>query len=91
MLKTIQILKLAAGMALLAVPVSSQAAISGTKHDLSAKGWGSTELCVFCHVPHNANKTVTEAPLWNHQSTTATYTLYSGPGTMNAAVGQPGK
>lgn len=65
------------------------AGISGTKHDFSAAGYGSTQLCIFCHAPHNA-QTIPEAPLWNHQSTTATYTLYSGPGTMNAIVGQPG-
>lgn len=65
------------------------AGISGTKHDFSAAGYGSTQLCIFCHAPHNA-QTIAEAPLWNHQSTVATYTLYSGPGTMNATVGQPG-
>jgi predicted CXXCH cytochrome family protein len=65
------------------------AGILGTKHDFSAAGYGSTQLCIFCHAPHNA-QTIPEAPLWNHQSTTATYTLYSGPGTMNATVGQPG-
>jgi len=65
------------------------AGILGTKHDFSAAGYGSTQLCIFCHAPHNA-QTIPEAPLWNHQSTTATYTLYSGPGTMKATVGQPG-
>jgi predicted CXXCH cytochrome family protein len=65
------------------------AGILGTKHDFSAAGYGSTQLCVFCHAPHNA-QTIPTAPLWNHQSTNATYTLYSGPGTMNATMGQPG-
>ncbi len=56
------------------------AGITGSKHDFSGRGWGSNEICIFCHTPHNA-KTVTgyKAPLWNHQVTTATYTLYSSP------------
>jgi predicted CXXCH cytochrome family protein len=43
---------------------------------LSTKGWGTTELCKFCHIPHLA-QSVSGAPLWNHQTTAATYTLYS--------------
>jgi predicted CXXCH cytochrome family protein len=62
--------------------------ITGTKHDLSTKGWGSTELCIFCHTPHNSDKTVTDAPLWNHKVTTASFSTYTSP-TMNASVGQP--
>jgi len=61
--------------------------IVGTDHDLSSRGWGTDEICVFCHTPHNA-KSEQLAPLWNHQSTTATYTLYSSS-TLNAAPGQP--
>jgi predicted CXXCH cytochrome family protein len=80
------ILTAAAGLVL---ATQAGAGILGTKHDFSAAGYGSTQLCIFCHAPHNA-QTIPEAPLWNHQSTTATYTLYSGPGTMNATVGQPG-
>lgn len=62
------------------------ASIVGSPHDFSSRGWGSTELCVFCHTPHNAN--VTAGTLWNHALTAATYTLYSSP-TLNAVVGQP--
>ncbi len=43
----------------------------------------------MCHTPHNADTTVTDGPLWNHEVTTATYTVYSSP-TMDVAVGQPG-
>ena len=65
------------------------AAITGSGHDFSGRGWGSNEICVFCHTPHNA-KTVTgyNAPLWNHQVTTATYTLYSSP-TLDQTPVQP--
>ena len=50
--------------------------IAGTPHDLSAKGWGTTELCKFCHTPHSAQN-VAGAPLWNHQTTVVVYALYN--------------
>jgi predicted CXXCH cytochrome family protein len=76
--------------ALILLPASRPFAgsIVGTPHDLSGMGWGTNEICIFCHTPHNA-KTPQLAPLWNHASTTATYTLYSSP-TMDVPVGQPG-
>jgi predicted CXXCH cytochrome family protein len=87
-LKTL--IKLAALTALLAVPAVTQGAggITGTKHDLSAKGWGSDQICIFCHTPHNAGSS-SSGPLWNHADTTATFTLYSNA-TLNATVAQPG-
>ncbi|MGB2817380.1 MAG: hypothetical protein WBA53_08730 [Burkholderiaceae bacterium] len=75
-------------MALLTAPAASAGTIVGSNHDLSGKGYGTTQICIFCHTPHNA-LTVVGAPLWNHASSTATYTVYSSP-TMNATVGQPG-
>jgi predicted CXXCH cytochrome family protein len=63
------------------------AGIRGSGHDFSGSGWGSTEICIFCHTPHNA-KTPQLAPLWNHQSTAATYTVYSSP-TMHQTPVQP--
>jgi predicted CXXCH cytochrome family protein len=62
--------------------------IAGSKHDFSGKGWGSNEICVFCHTPHNANKTVTGSQLWNHQVSTATYAVYSSP-TLQGTPEQP--
>jgi len=67
---------------------SAMAQISGTDHDFSGRGWGSNEICVFCHAPHNTNTTVAGAPLWNHAVTTQTFTLYSSP-TLNATMSQP--
>jgi predicted CXXCH cytochrome family protein len=75
-------------LAMATLAASAALGISGTKHDLSTKGWGSTELCVFCHTPHNSDKTVTDAPLWNHKVTTAFFSVYASP-TLNATVGQP--
>ncbi len=71
------------------------AGIVGSDHDFSAL-WNTgnnnhAEICVVCHIPHDADSSVTDAPLWNHAVTTASYTPYSGPsGTLDATVGQPG-
>lgn len=65
--------------------------IVGTAHDFKARGWGTNEVCIFCHAPHNASATPL-APLWNHASTAvAAYTVYANTfSTLNATVGQPG-
>lgn len=64
--------------------------IVGSVHDFSAALPTQTEgqICVACHTPHNADISVTEAPLWNHEVTIATYTLYTSP-TLDATPGQP--
>ena len=65
--------------------------ISGTAHDFSGAAWNATagEICNVCHTPHNGDATVTDAPLWDHEVTTATFTVYAS-GTLDATVGQPG-
>lgn len=72
--------------------VTAHAVIQGSAHDLSTKGvtMPDGQLCIACHTPHDA-KTVTDAPLWNHTATTATYTLYdsSKSPTLNAVTSQP--
>lgn len=74
---------------LIAASNYSKAVISGSAHDFSSDSWNSTgEICIVCHTPHNANTSVTNSPLWNHQTSTATYTVYSSA-TLNATVGQP--
>ncbi len=63
------------------------AGIQNTAHDFSTRSWNTTgQLCVVCHAPHNASSSVT--PLWNHATTTATFTVYTSP-SLSAAVGQP--
>ena len=71
--------------------MASGASITGTPHDLSGKGWGTTELCKFCHTPHLAQAVAT-APLWNHQTTAiANYALYTSATFQGAStVTQPG-
>jgi predicted CXXCH cytochrome family protein len=65
--------------------------ITTTKHNLSISGPGTvkasseSEICKFCHAPHNTSP---QTPLWNHTNSGATYTLYSSS-TLNAIPGQP--
>ncbi len=62
--------------------------IAGSAHDFSPETWNASgEICIVCHTPHNAVVS-TDAPLWNHELTTQTFTLYSSP-TLDATVVQP--
>jgi predicted CXXCH cytochrome family protein len=79
---------LALGVLLLGAGVA-RAQISGTPHDLSGRGWGTNQICVFCHTPHNAKVGADQiVPLWNHTTTAATFTVY-GSSTLQAVPGQP--
>ena len=63
--------------------------IVGTKHDFSQFNW-TDEICIVCHTPHNADISVTDAPLWNHELTTQTYDLYDSPTfDGSATIAQP--
>ncbi len=88
------------GVALLAIATlwvaQAPAAIKNTKHDLSVNSTGATikatsaaetQICVFCHVPHNSS---TAGPLWNRANPAAlpAYTPYTST-TMNTTMGQP--
>ncbi len=67
-------------------PLSVCAEITGNMHDFSNYPGANGEVCVVCHTPHNASSNV--IPLWNHATTTSTFTTYSSS-TLNAAVGSP--
>lgn len=67
---------------------TASAQIAGSVHDFSGEGWSNGEICLPCHTPHNADTTVVDSPLWNHEVTTATYTLYTS-GSMQTAPEQP--
>ena len=69
-----------------ALATASVATIVGSDHDFSSEGWSGGRVCVVCHTPHNATA---DTPLWNHEMTTATYTLYSSQ-TLQETPGQPG-
>ncbi len=65
------------------------ATIVGSKHDLSPSGGAtqsggtSTQICIYCHAPHNANLAL---PLWNRTNPTASvFTLYSGLNMQNVS------
>lgn len=75
---------------MLLVSQVSFAQITGSGHDFSGQGWNTTsEICIVCHTPHNADVSVLNAPLWNHElSAVATYTMYSSA-TMQSVAGQP--
>ena len=69
--------------------------IAHSKHDLSASGPGpvravdENEICIFCHVPHNASP---QAPLWNRFSPSTYYRIYRSS-TLKARRGsaRPGE
>lgn len=60
--------------------INVYASILDTKHNLSSSGTGTVksssegEVCVFCHIPHNAQ---TGKPLWNRVMPSSSYTMYS--------------
>lgn len=74
-----------------AAAAQSQVTSPLNKHNLSitgpgpAKSTSMTEICVFCHTPHNANPAT---PLWNQALSSAIYTPYTSS-TMSAVAGAP--
>ena len=73
---------------LLASQAASGGTITGSAHDFQGNGWSGGQICVACHAPHNT-AVIADAPLWNHASSVATYTVYTSS-TMNATTVQPG-
>lgn len=77
-------------MSVVSIPLLAQG-LATTVHNLSVSGSGSvkatseTELCVFCHTPHNSSP---RSPLWNKSDPGVSYTLYNSS-TSEATVGQP--
>jgi predicted CXXCH cytochrome family protein len=74
------------------LPASAPAlSIVNSKHNLSVTGPGNiraskeTEICIFCHTPHNATS---DAPLWNRFESGVAYVPYSSS-TIEARIGQP--
>ncbi|TWJ33056.1 cytochrome c3 family protein [Geobacter argillaceus] len=60
-----------------------------SKHNLSKTGTGNlhsttgTQICIYCHTPHNSS--TAGGPIWNRNQSqfTITYQLYSGLGMQN--------
>lgn len=63
-----------------AIVCAQASEISGTLHNLSVSGPGpiksqvETEICRFCHIPHNAE---IPSPLWTHKMSEAQYKVPS--------------
>ena len=77
--------------AVLLAAAEAEAGLAITKHNLASwspydiKAANESRLCVFCHTPHNAEST--QAPLWGHEETTATFTVVSSAHTGGPAEG----
>lgn len=58
----------------------SWATVAGTKHNFGSlstaaiKTQDTSEICVFCHTPHNSRPST---PLWNKADTGSTYNVYA--------------
>jgi predicted CXXCH cytochrome family protein len=58
-----------------------QGQIAGSLHDFRDDAWagdtggGDGDFCVVCHTPHTTSSAT--APLWNHDLTTETFTMYT--------------
>jgi predicted CXXCH cytochrome family protein len=78
-------------MAFITAPAYGKSIVD-SMHNLSISGPGAvkattqTEICIFCHTPHNARPDIPY--LWNRQDPAGTYTPYASS-TLKAAVGQP--
>lgn len=65
---------------------TARAGILGSPHDFSSQSWNTdpsdpATVCSTCHTPHHADNTV--VPLWSHQTTVASFTMYNN---ANVAV-----
>lgn len=73
--------------------MAADATIVGGPHDMTwsqqgfaaPTGTQSSEICIYCHTPHNASKTL---QLWNRDSSTETFTRYTSY-TMDMLVAGP--
>ncbi|HZZ84749.1 MAG TPA: cytochrome c3 family protein [Anaeromyxobacteraceae bacterium] len=73
----------------------SPTSVVGSSHDLSATGkdvnsaatQAQGQVCVYCHMPHNASNV--GAPLWNRTNSTSSFQMYSSANSstfvLNAA------
>lgn len=81
-----KVLLLTAAIALLAMP--AMAGIKETRHNLGMTGdytyratGGVTQICVFCHTPHNS---VMNILLWNRSMPSGTFQMYTSSGSFSS-------
>lgn len=80
-------------VALLAAGTLSAGSIVNTKHDLSSTSTSggvkvnTTQVCVFCHAPHNAAVAASAViPLWNKTTTASVFTMYNQANVANNSL-----
>jgi predicted CXXCH cytochrome family protein len=78
---------------LLMSAIQVSAGVAETKHNFTSATYspnaffyGTRQLCVFCHTPHNGDQSV--GALWNHENTPTAYLPYDSP-TMDMTVSPP--
>src|SRR5215472_110745 len=69
------------------VALTARASIVGSPHDFSSQSWNTdpkdpATVCSTCHTPHHADSTV--VPLWSHQTTAQTFTMYNNANVASA-------
>ena len=69
-------------LALLVLATAAPADLINSAHNFSTTGWSDGQICKPCHTPHHALQgdpyTFANHILWNHQITTATFTMFDG-------------
>lgn len=78
-MKTINLLTLTVATGSL-LTLTARAGIVGSPHDFSSQTWNTDQsdpntICSVCHTPHHGDTSV--VPLWAHQTTASTFTMYS--------------
>jgi len=77
--------------ALVALAPAFPDSVVNSRHNLSVGGPGAvkataeSQVCIFCHTPHDSSG---EAPLWNRYASASTYVTYMSS-TVLASPGQP--
>ena len=79
---------------LLLVPATLLASATGDaadmRHDFGARSSGNRQqLCSPCHMPQQARTAGLVAPMWGHETTSASFTTYESP-APNASADRPG-
>jgi predicted CXXCH cytochrome family protein len=85
----------AAALSLVIVSSVAFGGLSTSKHNFTsavaspdAYFTGVQQICVFCHIPHNADQAAGQ--LWNHESSSQSYQMYDSD-TMDMLIGtEPG-
>ena len=64
------------------------AQITNSDHDFSGETWSGGTICLPCHTTHDG-VTNFVAPLWNHEVTTSTFTMYASDTLDGEVEAQP--